>query len=86
MHLKKIQSSYFKKVFIIMLRKSKKKNYAKFLSYKLIALLDTLSKMLKLIVFDYIKYVVKTSKTFSQITFNKFDFIIYNKKDLHNIK
>ena len=51
---KRIQSSHFKKTFTIMLRKSKKKNYAKFSSYKLIALLNTLSKILKLIVFKRI--------------------------------
>ena len=51
---KKIQSSHFKKIFTIMLRKSRKKNYSKFSSYKLIALLNTLNKMLKSIVFERI--------------------------------
>ena len=51
---KKIQSSHFKKIFTIMLRKSRKKNYAKFSSYKSIALLNTLNKMLKLIMFERI--------------------------------
>ena len=51
---KRIQSSHFKKIFTIILRKSKKKNYAKFSSYKSIALLNTLNKMLKLIVFKRI--------------------------------
>ena len=51
---KKIQSSHFKKIFTIMLRKLKKKNYAKFSSYKSIALLNTLNKMLKSIVFERI--------------------------------
>ena len=64
---KKIQSSHFKKNFIIMLRKSKKKDYSKFLLYKLIALLNTLNKMLKLIVFERIRYVVETLKSFSNI-------------------
>ena len=64
---KKIQSSHFKKIFIIMLRKSKKKNYSKFSSYKSIALLNTLSKMLKSIVFERIQYVVETLKTLSNI-------------------
>ena len=64
---KKIQSSHFKKTFIIMLRKSRKKNYSKFSSYKSIALLNTLNKILKLIVFERIRYVVKTLKTFSNI-------------------
>ena len=44
-----IQSSHFKKFFIIILRKSNKKNYTKLLSYKLITLLNTLNKILKLI-------------------------------------
>ena len=50
-----------------MLRKSKKKNYTKFSLYKLIALLNTLKKLLKLIVFERIKYVVKTLKRFLNI-------------------
>ena len=37
-----------------MLRKSKKKNYSEFSSYKSIALLNTLNKMLKSIVFERI--------------------------------
>ena len=64
---KKIQSSYFKKIFTIMLRKLKKKNYLKFSSYKSIALLDMLNKMLKSIIFERIRYVVKILKTFSNI-------------------
>ena len=64
---KKIQSSHFKKIFIIMLRKSRKKNYSKFSSYKSIALLNTLNKILKSIVFERIQYIVKTLKTFSNI-------------------
>ena len=67
---KKIQSSHFKKIFTIMLRKSKKKNYSKSSSYKSIALLNTLNKMLKLIVFERIRYAVKTLKTFSNIQMN----------------
>ena len=51
---KGIQSSHFKKVSIIMLRKSRKKNYSKLSSYKSIALLNTLGKMLELIVFERI--------------------------------
>ena len=64
---KKIQSSHFKKIFTIMLRKSRKKNYAKFSSYKSIALLNTLNKILKLIVFKRIQYVVKMLKIFLNI-------------------
>ena len=51
---KEIQSSHFKKTFTIMLRKSRKKNYAKFSSYKSITLLNTLNKILKSIVFKRI--------------------------------
>ena len=67
---KKIQSSYFKNIFIIMLRKSRKKNYSKHSSYKSIALLNTLNKMLKSIVFERIQYVVETLKTFLNIQMN----------------
>ena len=64
---KKIQSSHFKKIFIIMLRKSRKKNYSKSSSYKSIALLNTLNKMLKSIVFKRIRYAVETLKMFLNI-------------------
>ena len=64
---KKIQSSHFKKIFIIMLRKLKKKNYSKLSSYKSIALLNMLNKMLKSIVFERIQYVIKMLKMFSNI-------------------
>ena len=67
---KGIQLSHFKRISTIMLRKSKKKNYAKFSSYKSIALLNTLNKMLKSIVFERIRYVVETLKTFSNIQMN----------------
>ena len=63
----KIQSSHFKKIFTIMLRKSRKKNYTKLLSYKSITLLNMLNKMLKLIMFERIRYVVKMLKMFSNI-------------------
>ena len=67
---KRIQSSHFKKVFIIMLRKSRKKNYSKFSTYRSIALLNTLNKMLKSIMFKRIRYVVKMLKTFLNIQMN----------------
>ena len=50
-----------------MLRKLRKKNYSKLSSYKLITLLNTLNKMLKLIMFKRIQYVVETLKIFSNI-------------------
>ena len=62
-----IQSLYFKKVFIIMLRKSSKKNYIKSLLYKLIILLNTLDKMLKSIILKRFQYVIKMLNTFSNI-------------------
>ncbi len=43
-----------------MLRKSKKKNYFKSLFFKLIALLNTLNKILKSIILKRLRYVVKT--------------------------
>ena len=53
-----------------MLQKSRKKNYAKSSSYKSIALLNTLNKILKSIMFKYIQYVVETPKTLSNIQIN----------------
>ena len=64
---KSIQSSHFKKIFTIMLRKSNKKNYTKSLLYKSIALLNTLNKMLKLIMLKRFQYVVEALSTFSNI-------------------
>jgi hypothetical protein len=43
-----------------MLRKSRKKNYFKLLFFKLIALLNTLNKILKLIILKRLRYVIKT--------------------------
>ena len=43
-----------------MLRKSRKKNYFKLLFFKFIALLNTLNKILKLIISKRLYYVVKT--------------------------
>ncbi len=43
-----------------MLRKLRKKNYSKSLFFKLIALLNTLDKILKLIILKRLYYVVKT--------------------------
>jgi hypothetical protein len=55
-----MQSSYFKKTITIMLLKSRKKNYFKLLFFKLIALLNILDKILKLIILKRLYYVVKT--------------------------
>ena len=62
-----IQSSHFKKVFIIMLRKSNKKNYTKSSLYKSIALLNTLNKMLKSIISERFQYVIEMLSTFLNI-------------------
>ncbi len=50
-----------------MLRKLKKKNYFKSLFFKLIALLNTLNKILKLIILKCLCYVVKTHNTLLNI-------------------
>ena len=62
-----IQSSHFKKIFIIILRKSNKKNYTKSSLYKSIALLNMLNKMLKSIVSKCFQYIIETLNTFSNI-------------------
>ena len=65
-----IQLSHFKKVFIIMLQKSGKKNYIKSSSYKSIALLNILNKMLKSIVLKRFRYAIKTLNMFLNIQMN----------------
>ena len=50
-----------------MLQKLKKKNYTKSLSYKSIALLNMLSKMLKLIMLKHFRYVVEALSTLLNI-------------------
>ena len=67
---KNIQSLHFKKVFIIVLRKLNKKNYMKSLLYKLIVLLNTLNKILKLIMSKNFQYVVETLNTFLNTQMN----------------
>jgi len=58
-----MQSSYFKMTIIIILRKSRKKNYSKLLFFKLIALLNTLNKILESIISKRLRYVIKTHDT-----------------------
>ena len=60
-----MQSIHFKRIATILLRKSKNKDYTNSKSYKSIALLNTLSKTLKLIISKRIRYVVKTHATLS---------------------
>jgi len=62
---KRIQSTHFKKVVTIVLRKSSKKNYLKLFVFRSIALLDTLKKTLELIVSKRLRYVVEEAKTLS---------------------
>jgi len=50
-----------------MLPKSRKKNYSKLLFFKLIALLNILDKILKLIILKRLYYVVKTHNILSNI-------------------
>jgi len=62
-----MQSSYFKKTITIILRKSRKKNYFKLLFFKLIALLNTLNKILESIILKHLRYVLKTHNTLLNI-------------------
>ncbi len=55
-----MQLFYFKKTITIILCKLKKKNYFKLLFFKLMALLNILDKILKLIISKRLRYVVKT--------------------------
>jgi hypothetical protein len=61
MHLKQ-----WKETTIILLRKSRKNDYSNLSAYKLIALLNTLGKILKAIIARRIYYVIKTHKLFSE--------------------
>jgi len=58
-----MQSSYFKKTIIIILRKLRKKDYLKSSSFKFITLLNTLNKMLKSIILKRLRYVAKAHNT-----------------------
>jgi len=53
---------YFKKAITIMLRKSNKKNYFKFLIFRSIVLLNILNKVLKLIILKRLRYTIKAHK------------------------
>ena len=64
---KSIQSTHFKKVVIMILRKSNKKNYTNFSTYRFITLLDTLSKTLKFIILKRLRYVIEKHDTLSDI-------------------
>ena len=62
-----MQSTHFKRVATILLRKSNNKDYTNSKSYKLIVLLNTLNKTLKSIISERIRYVVETHATLSNI-------------------
>jgi len=56
---KRIQSTQFKSAITIMMQKSSKKDYFNAKIYKLIVLLNTLSKILKFIVFKHLRNVIE---------------------------
>jgi len=56
---KKIQSTQFKSAVTIVMQKSDKKDYFNAKIYKSIVLFDTLSKILKFVVFEHLQNVVK---------------------------
>jgi len=64
---KKIQSTQFKSTITIILRKSSKKDYFDARTYKLIALFDTLSKILKFIISKRLRSVVQVCDTILNI-------------------
>ena len=60
-----MQSTHFKRIATILLQKLNNKNYTNSKSYKSITLLNTLSKTLKLIISERIRYIVETHATLS---------------------
>jgi len=62
-----MQLFYFKNTIIIILRKLEKKDYLELLSFRSIALLDTLNKILELIILKRLCYIVKAHNTLSNI-------------------
>jgi len=62
-----MQLLYFKKTVIIILRKSRKKNYFKLLFFRLIALLNIINKILKSIILKCLRYVIETYNTLLNI-------------------
>ncbi len=56
---KRIQSTQFKNIITIMMQKSDKKNYFNAKIYKLIVLLNMLSKILKFIIFECLQNIIK---------------------------
>ena len=57
---KKVQLDHFKSACIVMLKKSGKSDYTSPLSYRPIALLNTLRKVLKAVISNRIKFTTET--------------------------
>jgi len=68
-----MQLFYFKKTITIILRKLEKKDYLEFSSFRFIILLNTLNRMLELIILKRLCYVIKVYNTLfnTQITIRK---------------
>ncbi len=64
---KRIQSTQFKSTITIMMWKSDKKNYSNAKTYRSIALFNTLSKILKFIIFERLQNVVEVCNSISNI-------------------
>ena len=64
---KRIQSTQFKSTITIMMWKSDKKNYSNAKTYRSIALFNTLSKILKFIIFERLQNVVEACNSISNI-------------------
>jgi len=62
---KRIQSTQFKSAVTIVMQKSDKKNYFNAKTYKSIVLLNTLSKILKFIVFKHLQNVIEVCNSIS---------------------
>ncbi len=64
---KRIQLTQFKNTVTIVMQKSNKKNYFNAKIYRTIALLDTLSKILKFIVFEHLQNVIEACNSILNI-------------------
>ncbi len=64
---KKIQSTQFKSAITIVMQKSDKKNYFNVKTYKSIVLLDTLSKILKFIIFKHLWNIIEVCNSILNI-------------------
>jgi len=55
-----VQPDHFKSAYTVILKKSGKSDYTNLLAYRLIALLNTLKKVLEAIISNRIKFIAKT--------------------------